>query len=414
MKLRVVKRMPAKKLLAACVLAAAMTSCQLQPVSASSHEVGQQEMNIKERIDTILNKASTRPASMGSEVWGKEPCVMHELPTESRDEGGTLLFSDSPEYVKQDGVLYRDTVAGDARVFYYHLNNTDVPKKLAVVLRNKYDGVNIVKVTRGGSGAPSKDYLFVGKTVQLDYFAASMDETLVLTRDGRRLLQDSMAEVVLKPDELVAGMYDFQALHPVEVSVLMVGEDADPLQAAYELPILPKDEMRLRGTFTGMNRQLTVTKCYDPAKDGVMYFRVADDERDKFRDGIDATDGSKASNEGNYGVVYRIHIPIKGNQPVQYFLSPLGGVYAGAIRAVTETAEQKLLPVPAKAPFFGAAILGISKELLSRLAPGDDILVKRTELSDLGIYPSDQSVWFYYSPPGASNLPVNIIVKPAP
>ena len=88
MKLRVVKRMPAKKLLAACVLAVAMTSCQLQPVSASSHEVGQQEMNIKERIDTILNKASTRPASMGSEVWGKEPCVMHELPTESRDGGG--------------------------------------------------------------------------------------------------------------------------------------------------------------------------------------------------------------------------------------------------------------------------------------------------------------------------------------
>jgi hypothetical protein len=55
----------------------------------------------------------------------------------------------------------------------------------------------------------------------------------------------------------------------------------------------------------------------------------------------------------------------------------LGGVYAGAIRAVTETAEQKLLPVPAKAPFFGAAILEISKELLSRLAPGDIVYLEK-------------------------------------
>lgn len=399
-------------LLIAC-MAVAFVSSQLQPVLAADHEAEQQKMNIKERIDSILHKTEPETAVRGSEVWGKDLCVMRELPTRSKDEGGTLLFSDSPEYVKQDGVLYRDTVAGDARVFYYHLNNTDKLKKLAVVLRNKFDGVNIVKVTRGGSSAPSKDYLYVGKNVQMNYFAAPMDETLVLTRDGQRLLQASMDTVVLKPEELVAGMYDFQVLHPVEVSVIMLGENDDPLQAAYTLPILPKDEMRLRGTFAGMNRQLRVTKNYDPAKDGVMFFRVADDERDKYRAGIDATDGSKVCNEGNYGIVYHIHIPVKGNQPVQYFLSPLGGVYAGAMQAVAEAASSKLLPVPMKSPFFGEAMPAISKNLLARLRPGEDILVKGTELADLGIYPSDKPLWFYYSPPGASNLPVNIIVKPA-
>ena len=399
-------------LLIAC-MTVAFVSSQLQPVLAADYEAERQKMNSKEQMDIVSYKTKSEIDARGREVWGKESRVMRELPTRSKDEGGTLLFSDSPEYVKQDGVLYRDTVAGNARVFYYHLNNTDKPKKLAVVLRNKYNGINIVKVTRGGSSAPSKDYLYVGKTVQMNYFAAPRDETLVLTRDGQRLLQASMDTVVLKPEELAAGMYDFQALHPVEVSVIMFGEDGNPLQVAYTLPILPKDKMRLRGTFAGMNRQLRVTKTYDPAKDGVMFFRVADDERDKYRDGIDATDGSKVCNAGNYGIVYHIHIPVKGNQPVQYFLSPLGGVYAGAMQAVFEAASSKLLPVPMKSPFFGEATLAMSENLSARLQPGEDILVKGTELADLGIYPSDKPLWFYYSPPGASNLPVNIIVKPA-
>jgi len=40
------------------------------------------------------------------------------------------------------------------------------------------------------------------------------------------------------------------------------------------------------------------------------------------------------------------------------------------------------------------------------------LLTQYTELADLGTYSSDQSVQFEYSPPGASNLPVNIILMP--
>ena len=39
-------------------------------------------------------------------------------------------------------------------------------------------------------------------------------------------------------------------------------------------------------------------------------------------------------------------------------------------------------------------------------------LTQYTELSDLGTYASAQPVQFEYSPPGASNLPVNIILMP--
>ena len=40
--------------------------------------------------------------------------IMHKLEVFSSDSGGTLIFSDSPEYVRRNGILYTDTVAGDA------------------------------------------------------------------------------------------------------------------------------------------------------------------------------------------------------------------------------------------------------------------------------------------------------------
>jgi hypothetical protein len=40
------------------------------------------------------------------------------------------------------------------------------------------------------------------------------------------------------------------------------------------------------------------------------------------------------------------------------------------------------------------------------------LLTQNTELADLGSYPDYPPVTFEYSPPGASNLPVNIILMP--
>lgn len=96
--------------------------------------------------------------------------VMKMWPVESKDEGGTLLFSDSPESVTDDGILYQDTVKGEARILYYHLNSSDSDKKVAVVLQSADGQPAIVRVTRGGACYPSPDYLHVGKMTQMAYF----------------------------------------------------------------------------------------------------------------------------------------------------------------------------------------------------------------------------------------------------
>ena len=165
---------------------AGTTVVNTSPMQAG--RTGATTRTFSERIRAILSQSDEKPLSGPA----RPSNVLHQWPVEYKDEGGTLLFSDSPEYVTTEGILYRDTVTGDARVLYYHLNNTDEPKKVAVVLENKYPGPNQVRVTRGGSGAPSEDYLAVGKQGQMDYWGKALDQVINLPAGGARLLQEQI------------------------------------------------------------------------------------------------------------------------------------------------------------------------------------------------------------------------------
>ena len=372
------------------------------------HERGMAQANIRDRITNILG--STEPPRNRIFSPGTSR-LMHRWPVESYDTGGTLIFSDSPEYVKEVGVLYRDTVTGDARVLYYHLNDTPQPKKVAVVLETEAD-LATVTVTRGAAAAPSTDYLQVGKATQIGYFDThELNERIYVTKERPRLLVPAMNETLLAPGQLVYGVYDFHANAPVRVSVIMYGADVDPFAFLRIARVLPRDEIALRGTFHGMNRVITAQKPYRPSMDGAVYFPIGDNLHDVYRHGIDATDGSSVVNYGNYGILYQINIPTMGRENTRYFLSPLGGVYAGAMRAESG-GKRVLLQTPAMRAYFGDQTLAESPNVVQAREEGLLFLTQYTELSDLGMYEAGQSVEFEYSPPGASNLPVNIILMP--
>ena len=371
-------------------------------------ERGAAQANIRDRVASILG--STEPPRNRVFSPGTSR-LMHRWPVESYDTGGTLLFSDSPEYVKETGILYRDTVTGDARILYYHLNDTPQPKKIAVILETAAD-LATVSVTRGAAAAPSTDYLHVGKVTQIGYFdTREMNERIYVTKERPRLLVPAMNATVLGPGELAYGVYDFHTNAPVRVSVIMYGADVDPFAFLRIARVLPRDEIALRGTFRGMNRVITSQRIYRPTMDGAVYFPIGDNLHDVYRRGIDATDGSPVVNYGNYGILYQINIPTSGRENTRYFLSPLGGVYAGAMRVENGT-YRHMLETPATRPYFGDQTLPEAPNVAQAREEGLLLLTQYTELSDLGTYASAQPVHFEYSPPGASNLPVNIILMP--
>ena len=343
--------------------------------------------------------------------------TMHRWEVTSKDTGGTLLFSDSPEYVDRPGILYQDTVNGEVRVLYYHLNNTKVPQKVAVVLENanSEERYNIVQVTRGGTAKPSEYYLWVGKNTQRQYFGEKKSDLVLLLKNRKRLLQSGMDEIVLQPGELVYGVYDFKVDHPVKTSVIMYPAKANPVEFMERAKVLPRDSVALRGTYKGMDREITSEREYDPERDGIVYIMLADNKIDKYKAGVDATDGSQTVNYGNYGVLYKIAIPVKKGSPkVQYYLSPLGGVYAGIMTVRRGSSPHtKLIETPEGPGYFGEQIPPEPESVSKAREEGTALLGNNMELADLGCYDNSVPNYFEFSPPGASNLPVCLILMPA-
>ena len=89
--------------------------------------------------------------------YRKAPENYQDVNVKVLQSGPTLLFSDSPEMVYENGILYRDIVEGEGRVFFHHVNGTKKQRKLAVLMRpvNK-----LATITWGcrGIGDPDKDY----------------------------------------------------------------------------------------------------------------------------------------------------------------------------------------------------------------------------------------------------------------
>ena len=334
--------------------------------------------------------------------------IMHRLEVNSIDSGGTLLFSDRPEYVKENGILYSDQVSGNCRVLFYHLNESGVNKRLAVIVENVSDKFNTVDITRGVMSEPSADFLKVGKRVQTQYMTQAYHKSLYMLKGDKKLLDEDISNYLIRPGQLAYGIFDFYAAHPVRVSVMMYPQAADPLRYISMAKVLDKDEQRLRGTFKGMNRTLTTSKTYNPETDGIMYVMLADNVNDTYKSGIDATDGSSVVNFGNYGINYIINLRTTGNSRI--CLTPLGGVYAGAMRAFYNNSD-RVIETPPNAVFFGDKTPKEPESVRKAREEGLSLLTNHTELAELGVFSGKVS--FEYSPPGASNLPVHLVLMPA-
>lgn len=322
---------------------------------------------------------------------GIDVLKLPEWQVKATKSGGKLLLSDSPEMVPEDGITYQDTVDGEARLFFHHVNATDTPKKIVVLFENSGDKPANITVTQFGLGGPGLDYLAIGKEVQMEYFADNNLYLVEVPAGGAQQLSTELADAVVQTNELVNGMYDFKTDRPVKVSVMMLPVDADVKEFAKTAKVLPADQWRLRGTFEGADRLLVADESYSPKTDGPVAITLADNKLDKYVTGIDKTDGSMVLNYGNYGVVYKMFIPSRYDGKIAYHLNPRGGQYAGGIGLKYQHQFKSVIATPENATSFGAT---------------------EKDAAYLGTFDGGQSLWLTFSPPGASNLPVKLVLTP--
>ena len=315
-----------------------------------------------------------------------------EWPVDIKSFGGKLLLSDSPETVYGEGVLYQDTVVGEARLFFHHVNANEKPCRLAVLIENQSLKPAKVKVSQVGLGGPGFDFLQVGKQAQIEYLNGGVSYQIDVPGLSSKSMSPRLEKLLIEKNALVNGIFDFKADRPVRIRVLLVPANVDQFRFAATASVLPADQYRLRGTFEGKDRLVTLAKPYNAKMPWPVAVTLADNKLDQYQRGIDATDGSSTVNYGNYGVVYKLQWDYKQRGKLNYYLNPRGGEYAGGL-TIKYKDRMRQVATPSDRIYFGTAN------------------VKESEL--VGSYEGGSTVWFTFSPPGASNLPVRFVIEPA-
>lgn len=348
---------------------------------------------IKQIFIAIIVLSLIKPADIAiAGPRGLDIINLPEWEVSTASQGGRLLLSDSPEMVESDGILYQDKVEGAVRLFYYHVNAASAAKKFDVILENNSNKPVRVTVRQYGMSGPGYAWMAIGKETMAAYLAGSQPYQLDIPPGGAKTLMAQISETAVLPNMLVNGMFDFTADRQVTVKVLMLPMLEDSESFARTAKILEPDRHHLRGTFEGANRQLVADAVYDPAKDGAVAVTLADNRIDCYVEGIDATNGRKVINYGNYGVVYQIALLSKSGGKVAYYLVPRGGDYAGVIGIAHPDVTWSPLPTPLGRVHFGSN--------------------KAEDFAFLGTYDSGDPLLLTFSPPGASNLPVKILILP--
>ena len=344
------------------------------------------------------------------------------LPVSVVSDRYTLLLSDSPEYVgPEGGVLSAGTLKGLGRIYFYHVNDMVEDHKIAIVIENKSDKQNTVTIHRMLKTKPTEDYFAVGRELsKLDleqplssvlgtnpYVTPkekkkfkSKQETITLQPHSRQLIFKDLEKVHVKKDDLFSGLVDFTSTDEVYARVMMLPMKVKSLGAAYTAKELPIDEVRLRGTYTGMLRTLAVNSVYDSSLGGA-YVEVANDREDPFIQGVDEMNHNDAvTDRGNYGVSYDMTLYTKGNEPFRLYFNPLGGAYSGSFTINTTHSKNKNAKVTTETYQVG----------------GGDVpyLGHQTVLDSMqmGSYHGGDTLHIQFMPAGASNLPVRFLLIP--
>ena len=321
--------------------------------------------------------------------------ILPEWPVTKLEAGGRFILSDSPEEVRREGILYQDMVKGDVRLFFHHVNSMTEKKRIVAMLFNPGKVPAKVEVLRYGVSGPDMDYLRAGRAIQGDYLKADRQYKMELAPGKGAMLPEGKSGPSLPSQAILTGMIDFRADREVRLVMAAIPEQGDPalLVPLYDVLPLAPGKPHLRGSFVYGDRVLMAKNVYDPIVDGPVAITLGDGEIDTFLAGRDVTSGQAVKNEGNYGVIYRVLIPTSGKGRIRCYLNPRGGVYAGWAAVKTKTLHQ-VVGTPSKSNFFGDATLA-DFELIAE-------------------FPAGESLWVTLSPPGASNLPIRLMLVPAP
>lgn len=247
--------------------------------------------------------------------------------SEEKQIKGTLIMSDSPETVKEFGVLYEDTLEGSGRVLIHHLNQVPAEsvegkkQKLGLVISNDSEEEVVVTLSNEAIKGPATDITRVGQKVVYDYLTGVKARTITLKPGEKQWIYSQ----TWASSHCISGMLDVETTGPVRFITAALTEDMT-LEEIDQLKRLPADGVHISGTFdtVGIEYRLTLDGT-KPTK-----LLLGDKGSDEWVNGTDVRTETVTQNKGNFGVSYYVTITAKEDMGI--FLNSRGGGIQGAIK----------------------------------------------------------------------------------
>ncbi|WP_338824628.1 hypothetical protein MHOCP_02380 [Moorella humiferrea] len=291
------------------------------------------------------------------------------------DSGPRLLFSDDPEYIEKPGILYRDKLKGEGRLYFWHDVNCPGSLKVYALAINTSPREAEVNILKEGYGGPSNNVYLVARTAFTAYYNSQGQRRYTL-KPGQILVLNPGAPAAVRY-QVVHGIIDLKTSEEITVAFVAVPATANVIETYSRLAVLPKDGVHVRGTFAAADREMTLD--LKTAKTG--FILLADGNDDKFMVGVDGITGSSVRNVGNYGMLYRLKI--KSDKKTGVYLIPAGGSFGGAL-------------------IFNAEEVSV---------PLDGFISSPDQAVYLGTTVPDGITEMLFMPPGGSCLPVKLLFK---
>lgn len=271
---------------------------------------------------------------------------------------GTLIMSDSPEFVTGQGTLYRDKINGKGRLLIHHINNISdamtngEKQRLVTIVRNETEAPITVTLKNKSIKGPSTDILRVGQLTLVEYLEGKVPtETIVLAPGESKFIYDKN----WIKDQCVSGHVDVET----DGEATFIFANLSSSQTIDDLEVLPyfaADGVHYSGTYnkTGIRYNLTL-KGNEPEK---LTLGVANSG--EWVTGYDErTPNDLAMNMGNFGVSY--YITVTAEEDMGVILNSRGGMYKGAIKW-----NDKVYNMPGDGEFSGTVAKAVTMGVIKK------------------------------------------------
>ncbi|MHC1749525.1 MAG: stalk domain-containing protein [Cellulosilyticaceae bacterium] len=268
------------------------------------------------------------------------------------NEEGTLLVSDSPEAVTENGILYKDKLARNGTLLIHHINtfsdeeNARAGKRLVVMVENTTSEPASIVVKNKAIAGPNTDILHLGQDLMHAYYKGAPETTYTLKPGERQYIYDS-GKGKWKKNYLITGMLDFDIKGEMNMYVASIDDDA----AIDNIPNMkiPARDGHVRGSYSVTDKYYDVTLTGKEPESVILC-----KEQAEWLHGYDGITEEEVDNRGNYGVLY--HLKTTAKEDTTLILSPRGGVFKGAIKVndnIFNVPDYGHLPGPERACYLG-------------------------------------------------------------